>query len=230
MAEEKITEESGTPTPESSQPSDTFATLLESIKDGDRQKYGTVEDALKSIPNAQDHIKTLEEKNRELEEQLQKAKSIDELMAKIEEKATSQANQPQGEQVFDQSKLTEVLESTLTRREQQQKAQRNVDSVISALTEKFGDKAEEVYENLAVESGVGVSFLNEMSAKSPTAVLKLAGITEKATPKQPGKIDTSIRSEALEKPQGERSARVKMVGASSEDLVAAWRNTAPIET
>ena len=227
MAEEQNTDQTGTPSPEDQNSSQAFATLLESIKDGERQKYASVEDALKSIPNAQDHIKSLEEKNRELEEKLKEAKAVDDLMAKLEEKATSQANQPQGEQVFDEGKLDEVLTAKLAQREQQSKAQANVAKVIDTLTEKYGDKAEAVYEKLAVDAGVGVSFLNEMSAKSPAAVLKLAGVTEVAPQKQPGKIDTSIRSEALQKSNEEKSSRVKMVGASSDDLVQAWRNTAP---
>ena len=142
MAEEQNTDLEGTPSPEDQNSSQAFATLLESIKDGERQKYASVEDALKSIPNAQDHIKSLEEKNRELEEKLKEAKAVDDLMAKLEEKATSQANQPQGEQVFDEGKLDEVLTAKLAQREQQSKAQANVAKVIDTLTEKYGDKAD----------------------------------------------------------------------------------------
>jgi vacuolar-type H+-ATPase subunit I/STV1 len=206
-----------------------FADLLGQIKDGDRQKYSTVEDALKAIPNAQNHIKTLEQENQELKAKMEKVESLEKLYAKLEEKATSQANQPQGGEVFDESKLTQLLESTLSKREQEQMAQKNVNSVIEAFKTKYGDKAEEVYNSVANEAGIDGDTLRSLAARSPKAVLKLAGIDSKQKSGQPAATTSQFRTEGLQAAKDRPQPRVAMVGHNTEDLVSAWRATAPVE-
>ncbi len=226
---EETQSEAGTSNSGSQNAANPFADLLGQIKDGDRQKYSTVEDALKAIPNAQNHIKTLEQENQELKAKMEKVESLEKLYAKLEEKATSQANQPQGGEVFDESKLTQLLESTLSKREQEQMAQKNVNSVIEAFKTKYGDKAEEVYNSVANEAGIDGDTLRSLAARSPKAVLKLAGIDSKQKSGQPAATTSQFRTEGLQAAKDRPQPRVAMVGHNTEDLVRAWRETAPVE-
>ena len=226
---EEITNPTETPSPEGTPQPNPFADLLGEIKEGDRQKYSTVEDALKAITPAQQHIKTLEEENAALKEKVTQVASIEQLMAKLEEKATSQVNQPQGEQVFDESKLDALLDSRLTKREQDAIKKSNKDKVIAAFQDKYGDKAAEAYNKLATESGVGGDFLAEMAERSPQAVMQLAGLGGPKKPSQPSSLESQFNSEALRSNQDKPSAKVRMTGYTSDELLNAWKNTAPIE-
>ena len=206
-----------------------FDDLLNDIKEGDRKKYNSVEDALKSITPAQQHIKALEEENQRLKGEADKAKSVDELLAKLEEKANKKEDQPQGGQVFDESKLSELVTKTLSDRETKQRADANVDAVIDAFKTKYGDKAEEAYNKVAREAGIDGDTLKELARKSPLAVLRLGGFDAPAKANQPLPTKSNIRADAFETHKDTPTARVPMVGYSSKQLVDAWRATKPIE-
>lgn len=206
-----------------------FDDLLNDIKEGDRKKYNSVEDALKSITPAQQHIKALEEENQRLKGEADKAKSVDELLAKLEEKANKKEDQPQGGQVFDESKLSELVTKTLSDRETKQRADANVDAVIDAFKTKYGDKAEEAYNKVAREAGIDGDTLKELARKSPLAVLRLGGFDAPAKANQPLPTKSNIRADAFETHKDTPTARVPMVGYNSKQLVDAWRATKPIE-
>lgn len=229
MSEEETNTPAATPSSEGNPSSGAFNDLLKDIKDGERQKYDSVESALASINPAQEHIKRLEEENAQMKERLSEAKTVEALMAKLEEsKATSQNNQSQSEQTFDMNKLREFVHSELSATEAQKAAKANVQKVMQAFQEKYGDKAPEVYNKMAEEAGVSGDFLRQMAETSPKAVLRLAGLEGSAQPRIPGKTENSVRSEGLSAPKVVESARVKMVGATSDELTNAWRATAAV--
>jgi hypothetical protein len=190
---------------------------------GSGKKYQTVEDALKSVPHAQKHIQTLEQELQNLKEELVKRKTTAELLDNFKS-GLPQENTPQVVE-FDQDKLAELVDRTLTAKEQQRKAHDNVLSVVNKFTEKFGDKskAEEAYAFIAKESGLSLAQLNSLAASSPSAVLKLAGLTTNA-PQMASKPTGSINTQymATNQPQQNASARVPK-GASTRDLVNAWK-------
>lgn len=190
---------------------------------GSGKKYQTVEDALKSVPHAQKHIQTLEQELQNLKEELVKRKTTAELLDNFKS-GLPQENTPQVVE-FDQDKLAELVDRTLTAKEQQRKAHENVLSVVNKFTEKFGDKskAEEAYATIAKESGLSLAQLNTLAASSPSAVLKLAGLTSNA-PQMASKPTSSINTQymATNQPQQNASARVPK-GASTRDLVNAWK-------
>ena len=224
---ETVTETAAVETPGSTEAQPTegaFNTLLSTITDGDRQKYTTVEDALKSITPAQTHIKSLEDENKQLKETLAKAESLEKLVAKLEEKAQQKADQPQSAN-FDESKLDQMLSSKLSQMEQQKSAKSNVDSVVKAFTDKFGDKAGEAYNKVAEEAGVDGDTLKSLAEKSPLAVLRLAGLTGSTSQPAPAKTQGSIRTESFSNSSALPSAVVKMTGYTTEDLTNAWRAT-----
>ena len=120
-----------------------------------------------------------------------------------------------------------MIAQTLGQAEAQKISKANIDKVTSTFQSKFGEKAEEFYIKLAQETGMSVQYLNNLSATSPSAVLKLAGLDSKPTqPITTKPTGGSINTEAFNSNNTgvqEGSARVRQ-GASTRELVAAWKN------
>ena len=187
---------------------------------GEGKKYKSAEDALKSVPHAQEHIKTLEEEMAQLKEELTRRKTAEELLDEFKSGVQQTEATPQSVDL-NQDTIMNLVNQTLEQREKQTKAQSNAKSVASKFTEQYGSKAEEVYNKLAQDSGLTVEQLNNLSATSPNVVLKLSGLDAK--PATVGKPSSSINTQALgsTKPT-ELSARVPK-GASTKDMLNAWR-------
>lgn len=191
---------------------------------GEGKKYKSVDDALKSVPHAQKHIATLEEENARIKAELEKRRTAEELLADIR----SGINVGEQTQSVTPQITSDTVEQTvaklLAQREAQSKAQNNVAKVITTFEQSFGDKnkAQEMYTKVAAESGLSIQELNRLSATSPDAVLKLAGLTSKQ-PAPVGKVHSTVNVDSFNTgQQPELSARVKQ-GASTKDLVNAWR-------
>ena len=188
---------------------------------GEGKKYKSVDDALRSVPHAQEHIKTLEEEMAHLKEELAKRKTTEELLDEIKsgiqpQEATTSTSE------INQDRIMDLVNQTLQQREKLTKAQTNARSVADKFTEKYGSKAEEVYNTLAKESGMTLEQLHNLSATSPNVVLKLAGFDNRAT--TVAKSQSTVNTESLSnnKATDELSARVPK-GASTKDMLNAWR-------
>ena len=188
---------------------------------GDGKKYNSVEDALNSVPHAQKHIQTLESELATLKEELTKRKTAEELLDELKSGIQQPENTTQSVGI-DQDKITELLNQTLENREKQAKAKANADAVARKFVEKYGDKAEEVYNRVAQESGLNAQQLNSLAASSPNIVLKLSGLEGSATPV--GKPTSTVNTQALtgKADASTLSARVKP-GATTKDLINAWK-------
>lgn len=189
------------------------------------KKYQSVEDALKSVPHAQQHISTLEAENARIKAELESRRTTEELLAEIRSGITPAVVTPT-QTGYDPAQIEQTVTSLLARKEATTKAQNNINTVVSRFTEVFGDraKAEEEYNKLAASAGLDVPTLNSLAATSPEAVLKLAGMS--GQPKQgiPGKPVSTVNTAALNgKPTDKVSARVPLYGASTKDVTAAWR-------
>lgn len=185
---------------------------------GEGKKYRSPEDALKSVPHAQQHIQTLEQELAEAREELTKRKTTQELLDEIKSGIQPTATTaPVGE--FNQDNLMDLVNQTLSIREQQANAKANANIVAKQFTVQYGDKAESTYNSIANDLGLTVQQLNELSAKSPKVVLKAAGLqTSLPISKSDGGINTQALSQQTKVPQV--SARVQ--GGSTKDLLSAW--------
>ncbi|AFB70765.1 hypothetical protein MTPG_00014 [Methylophilales phage HIM624-A] len=187
---------------------------------GEGKKYKSAEDALKSVPHAQQHIQTLEAELAQVKEELSKRQTTQELIdeLKSDRQAEPTAQQPE----VDADSLEQLVQATLDKREQQRSAKTNADSVASKFTAKFGDSAEANYNQLAKDNGLTIQQLNNLAATSPSAVLRLAGLDGKA-PTNVAKPTGTVNTQALQGTDtSELSARVPK-GASTKDLVKAWK-------
>jgi NACalpha-BTF3-like transcription factor len=192
---------------------------------GTGKKYQSVEEALKSVPHAQTHILTLTEELKAAKLELEKRRTAENLLEEMRNNSVNKSNETQTQVAgLTQEDVARIVQQTFVQNEQQTQAKTNTESVRQAFSNKFGDKAEEFYIQVAKESGIALSDLNRLSATSPSAVLKLAGIETKKVDPVVSKPTSSINTESLNNKSGNQalSARVKQ-GASTKDLVAAWK-------
>lgn len=188
---------------------------------GEGKKYRSVEDALRSIPHAQSHISKLEEEMKAVRDELQRRKTAEEL---LDEFKSSGFSEPQAQQAPSTVDLADLVDKTIEQREVKKRQAQNVDSVIKAFNDKFGEQAPAMYAQIAKDNGLSVQFLNSVAASSPVAVLKLAGISEQKVV-TPSKTTGSVNTDSFiqNNPTSTLSARLPKA-ATTKDLVSAWRN------
>lgn len=207
-------------TPESSKPETATAeTLLAGIKAEDgRQKYSNTEEAIKALAASQEHIRKLEAEAAELREVASNAKAVDDVLEELRQANTGTETTTSPAKV-DAKELEAIVDNRLKAQERALVAAKNEQRVRDALTEKYGDKAEEVYINAAKEAGVSIDHLNSLSATSSTAALKLIGLDVVPTDVRPS--SGSINTESLRPAKEEPNPKVK--SGMTRDMVSAWR-------
>lgn len=153
--------------PDQGKGEDGLSSLLGQIKNKEgAPKYKSVEDALKGLQHAQEHIARLEQEAANRQELMTRVQTMESLLERLGEKPAEDHR----EQVQPKLREEEVL-SILERRETAKVQAANRQAVLEALKSKFGEKANEVLETKARELGVTTRFLGDMAAQSPKAVL-----------------------------------------------------------
>jgi hypothetical protein len=84
---------------------------------------------------------------------------------------------------LDEQTIMELVARQLQEKESLALMKSNQHSVVEALSSKFGDKAEEVYQNKARELGMDVATLNSIAGNHPKAVLAYFASQGASTPK-----------------------------------------------
>lgn len=214
------------PTPELTQ-----AELLASIQSDGRQKYSTVEEALKSVPNAQAHIAQVETDNADLvkkladaEAELGKRASVEEAVAKIlQEKAP--AAEPAAGEALTEDRLNKAIRNSFGAMEKEKAASTASASVIATLVAQLGtpQAASDAMDKASAEFGVDIKA---MASTSPASVYKLMGIDPAKTPAAPvEKIVSTINPSALKPVQidNEPAPSVFKLGGTTQDVLEGWR-------
>jgi len=180
-------------------------------------KYADIDTALKSIQPAQAHIEKLE---AELAEVRSNQPSVDDLLKAVrqEEVVTATTNQPD---------IAEITRQTVMEIQQRDAAVANQRKVASQLQKIYGDKAEEEYLKKAQDLSLGPKTMNELSGRSPEAVLSWFDQV---------KTTTTIHSSSGEHPavgfnKQEQEAPKSVMGFSTtEEVLNAWKAAAPAPT
>lgn len=164
---------------------------------GEGKKYGSLEAAYKSIPNAQDHIARLEQENADLRSQTQQAQDLQEViernLGQHEQQYSAQQEQPS----YDPDNIAALIDDRMNARSAQEKAKANILSADQAMRSKFGDQAHKQLLAKAAELGVGVDFLQQTAQQSPKAFLQLFGLSDKTQPVTPMSVQSSVNTEAM---------------------------------
>ena len=192
---------------------------------GEGKKYKTTADALKALPHAQAHILKIEADNAALKEEVTKRAAMEELLNEFKQQGLSTREAvPQAQDNRSQPvDINSAVEAALARKEAQLIAKANADQVIGAFKGAFGDDGEAQFVKLAQENGLSVQYLNNLAQTSPNAVLKLAGLKKGDTPSVPHS-QSSVNTESNFSSNQDISAKVKMVGSSTKDVMNAWKN------
>lgn len=207
---------------------DPVADLLGQIRnERGEPKYKTVQDALNGLLHAQNHIQTLLNEKRQVSEELENLKpvatKVEELQKVVERLTQPQAPttaQPAVAPSLTEEQVAKLVETTLTRAEQERVAKQNLGSVVSAVKGVFGDKAEEVFYKKAEELGLDKASINTLAARTPQAALRLLGIDAKSnsTPStQTSSVNTTDFSHNQTSFIG-RNPRKLEVGATHQEI------------
>jgi len=200
--------------------------LTEITNERGEPKYQTVTDAVKALKASQEHISTLEKENQEYKEQVKGEATVTEILEQLNS-AKNKTDDSQDKISLEdvQNIVSKTLESTETAKI----AQKNQSAVVSTLVSLYGDKAEEKYNAKAVELGLTEQELNTLASRSPKAVLQYFDATIAKETNKPiqGTVNTEGFQQHTTKPQEPKPV---MYGASSSELVSAWKAHAVTET
>lgn len=164
---------------------------------GEGKTYKTVEDLAKGKLNADVHIQKIELENKEMREKLAAAKTVDDLLEKINANTSSNVNND-GTNSQDTSKgldaesIKKLVEDQIQGREVATTRARNRAAAEAKLKEIYGDKAKEVFEAQASSPELREALL-KIAEVDPA---KFVGIFQKETVKDPA-LDTGDSSKNL---------------------------------
>jgi len=197
---------------------------------GDDKKYKTEQAALESIPFAQAHIKNLEAQLADYKIKEENSKTMDEYLAEVKEASKPTAPtvpEVSAPQEIDYDKLGGLVDAKIEGIRKQEVFDNNILSVVNKLTEQCGsrEEADKVYKTKASELDLSIADMNKMAGDRPDLLLKLIGTTSNVS------INTStstLNTDALnlDKPVDAPKKSV-MSGATSNDMINAWRASAP---
>lgn len=110
---------------------------------GEGKKYKTLDDLAKGYINADGFIEQLKAENRELKEKAVAAKTVDDVLQRLNQQQTTQDSDPTPAPAkgIDVSELSKLVEATVTGLETQKQRQSNMLKADAKMKELFGEKA-----------------------------------------------------------------------------------------
>ncbi len=204
-----------------------YAHLLSAIKnERGEQKYASLEEALVGLQNAQTYIPTLKAEKAQHEQEIERlraevlrAKTIEETMSAFN--SQQQTNAPQVQQVFDESKLADLVNQTLSKRQQADIEKSNQQMVVSTLQQSFGADAEKKFNEAATEMGLSREEMNSLAAKSPKLILTALGVKAQSNTNNVSTTSGSVNTSAFTPQEPtliSRNPNTTMVGATTKDM------------
>lgn len=178
------------------------------------EQWGDPEMIAKGKLEADTYIEQLRKENEELKALAEKASTLEDIVAKIERKATEPtnvnaqsdqggANDSETKNPVSEDDLQSLVEKALTKREQEATATQNFQQVVSQLQDSYGDNMNEVVQKKAGELGLSVARLQEIAKESPTAFFSIVGEKPKEFKNM---TQGTIRTESVNtQPSGKRN-------------------------
>jgi TolA-binding protein len=199
-----------------------FADKLQGIVTPDgRQKYADIETALDSIPHAQNKIEELNSQIRQMQEELQKRSGMEEMLKQLQSSQPA-PEQPSASRGLDEDAVAGILQNQLAQMEQAKAMEANAAKVRDSLSDKYGEKAQEVFVNKAKELGVDPEYFGELAHTHPQLVLSHFG--EAAKPSgQP--VESSLNTMGIKPAPAERKSVMR--GASYKDVIEQYKAHKP---
>ena len=158
------------------------------VNEQGQPKYKDIPTALDALTASQEHIKRLEDEAKAKQSLIDnaiaekaRADALEEIVGRLSNNSGSQTNTATtAKEAPSEDAIVAQLENIIARKEAQTNAQKNVQTVTSALITKFGDEAKtkEAVAAKARELGMTSQKLGALSSENPLAVLALFGLTE----------------------------------------------------
>jgi hypothetical protein len=148
---------------------------------GDKQKYRSVEDLAKAYVNADGFIEQLKEENKKLREEVTKAKTVDEALQQLQQKQQEE-QKPTPSETYTADDIAAIVDQRLSGMEVAKSREQNMLKADKLMREKFGEKATEVFNNVAI--GPKRAVLTELAATDPDMFVALfeSKVPVQATP------------------------------------------------
>jgi YesN/AraC family two-component response regulator len=162
---------------------------------GESKKFKTVEELARGKYEADQFIERLKQEQAALREELNSRKRLEEVadLLSSQQKNQSIEGQPPARDDGDKNtaltpeQLEKMLEERLTKREQQQVRDKNINTVKEKLTEAFGQNYAAKLQQEANALGVSKEYLTNLAAESPSAFFRLVGL-DASTKQQQGNL------------------------------------------
>ena len=232
-----FTEQQNTGQPPVTSSPDVFADQLSLIKNENGEpKYKDVPAALEALAHSQEFIRTLrmEKANTDLELERYKKEAetrasveslLDKFVNKQGQEPQQKVDQPNASEL-DESKVKALIENTLRQQSVAQVLEGNLQKVVSALSDKFGETARTVIAERAKELGTTPDALRDLAKQNPSLVLALFGdinpVSKQNTPPSSVHLPPKTGLPELEKP----ARSVMRGGMTDKELAAEFRRVA----
>lgn len=166
---------------------------------GEGKKYKTVDELAKAYMNADEFMETLKSENRTLKEQVTKVATLEEVMERLNQQgkpaSTPTEDPPQTQKPLSTEELQALVESTVTGMETSKTRTENLKRANKLLKEAFGDKAEEVFKEVA-KSPELEGVYRQLAQVDPDEFIKRFTAVPKNTGAQPDNGGTAILHQA----------------------------------
>lgn len=175
---------------------DPYADLLKGIVNEEGvQKYDSVEKALLGLSASQEFIGKLKQENEQFRSELDKRLSAEAVLKELKAGKENPDESPSSS--VDPEAIEQLVDKRLEAKTRESRAKDNETKVQSMFREQFGEKASEIVQRKAEELGVSKEQLRTLSQESPQAVLAMFGLASQPKANTPGRITSSVNTEAL---------------------------------
>lgn len=173
---------------------------------GEGKKFQDQEALARGKWEADRHSARLESELAEAREKIQEAKTVEDLLAKIQANQSQRPSEPVAHQPAEPAALApqdvqELIRQEVSKAEALKSATSNISQVADKLTEHFGSEsaANQAVKAKANELGVPLEWLQDAAARSPKAFFTTMGLDLTATPSAPGPTHGDVNPRALER-------------------------------
>jgi cell division protein FtsB len=202
---------------------DSFSDQLKEIKAEDgRQKYSTVEEALKALAHSQTYIPELKNNNSQLEaevnklrEELAKREGVQDIVDKLTKQQEGDKGENHSETPLGEEAIVNLLNTTLEQRDRISTAKANTDKVVSALTDAYGDNVKDAVAQKARELNTTPEEIGKLAETTPDLVLTLFQVKQNTSTLTSGSVNLGARQPA--EPELARPEKSLLAGASAKD-------------
>lgn len=197
--------------------------LSEIVNSEGKQKYGSVEEALKGLGNAQEHIRRLEEENSDFKQGAEKSATLQDVLDAMK---PDQGEPSSNEEVaqLGEGDIAKVLEDMLAKRETASSQKANTTKVANKFVEVHGaEEAEAKYYEAAASLGFSKAEINELSARNPDAVFKMLGVNAEKEP-TPNSLKGDVNAGEFNQQKPDAPRFNPFQPGPNSDL-AAWRKS-----